>query len=169
MGFELSRIRKGEWIVGVASLALLIMLFAVPWYGFPAAYSHAAATLGAPYHFSGWESLTVLRFPILLLGLGGVLAWYLQGRCLAPALPVCAIVLETALGLIVTVWLYFRTLISLPGAHLAEAKPGAFVALTLAVAVLVGGYLSLREDGAPAPGSVMPTETLGLAPRPGAR
>jgi hypothetical protein len=97
VSFRLSRLRAGEWLIGVASLALLVILFVVPWFGLPATYAHAAASLGAASSFSGWESLTVIRWLILVLGLGGLLCWYLQARCLAPALPVCAVVLETAL------------------------------------------------------------------------
>lgn len=164
MDFQLSRLRAGEWVIGVASLALVVILFVVPWYGLPGTYTHSAASLGAASSFSGWESLTVLRYPILLLGLGGLICWYVQGRCLAPALPVSAVVLETALGVVVLIGLYYRVIIVGPAVPVAHNDPAAFVGLALSVAVVVGGYLSLRADQAPAPGQVVPVEGLRVGP-----
>jgi hypothetical protein len=169
VSFRLSRLRAGEWLIGVASLALLVILFVVPWFGLPAPYAHAAASLGAASSFSGWESLTVIRWLILVLGLGGLLCWYLQARCLAPALPVCAVVLETALSIVVVAGLYYRVIIAGPAVSVAHDDPAAFVGLALAMAVLVGGYLSLREDRAPAPGSVVEVDRVRLSPPGGLR
>ena len=160
MTFRLSRLRAGEWLIGGASLVLLVILFVVPWFGLPAPYAHAAASLGAASSFSGWESLSVLRWLIVLLGLGGLLCWYLQGRCVAPALPVSAVVLETALSIVVVAGLYYRVIIAGPVVPVAHDDPAAFVGLALAVGVMVGGYLSLREDQAPAPGSVVEVERV---------
>jgi hypothetical protein len=169
MTFKLSRLRAGEWVIGVAALALLVILFVVPWFGLPAPYAHAAARLGAASSFSGWESMSVIRWLVLALGLGGMLCWYLQGRCLAPALPVCAVVLESALALVTVAGLYYRVIIAGPVLPLAHDDPAAFVGLALAVAVLIGCYVSLRQDQAPAPGSVVETERLKLAPPRGTR
>lgn len=169
MEFRLSRLRAEEWVIGVASLAVLVLLFVVPWYGLPGTYTRSASALGAASSFSGWESLTVLRYLILLLGLGGLLCWYLQARCPAPALPVCAVVLETALGIVTAIGLYYRLIFAGPPVAVAHPDPAAFVELALCLAVVGGGYMSLRRDQAPAPGSTAPIETLSISPRAGAR
>ena len=169
MEFRLSRLRLGEWLIGISALALLIILFVVPWYGLPSTYARAAAAVGAASSFSGWESLSVLRWLIVSLGLGGLACWYLQARCLAPALPVCATVLETALGVVVVIGLYCRVIILGPPVAVAHFLPAAFVGLALAIAVVVGGYISLRQDQAPAPGSVVAIEQLKVPPAAGAR
>jgi hypothetical protein len=169
VSFRLTRLRAGEWLIGSASLVLLVLMFVVPWFGLPATYAHAAASLGAASSFSGWESLEVLRWLILVLGLGGLLCWYLQARCLAPALPVCAVVLETALAIFVVAGLYYRVIIAGPVVPVAHDDPAAFVGLALAVGVLVGGYLSLRQDQAPPPGSVAEIERIPLTPAGRAR
>lgn len=169
MTFKLSRLRAAEWVIGLAALALLVILFVVPWFGLPATYARAAAHLGAASSFSGWESMSVIRWLVLLVGLGGMLCWYLQGRCLAPALPVCAVVLESALALVTVAGLYYRVIIAGPVLPVAHDDPAAFVGLALAAAVLVGCYLSLRQDQAPAPGSVVEIEQLKLAPPRGMR
>lgn len=164
MEFQLSRLRAGEWMIGVSALALLVLLFVVPWYGLPSTYTRSAAALGAATSFSGWESLTILRYLILLLGLGGLACWYLQGRCLAPALPVCAAVLEAALGIVVVVGLYIRLIFLGPPVPVAFPEPVAFVCLALAIAVVVGCYISMRQEQAPAPGQVVAIEKLRVAP-----
>lgn len=164
MEFQLSRLRAGEWAIGLASLALLVLLFLLPWYGLPGTYTHSASALGAATSFNGWESLTVGRYLILLLGLGGLACWYLQGRCLAPALPVCAVVLETALGIVVVIGLYIRLIFLGPPVALAHPDPVAFIGLVLAIAVVVGGYISMRQDQAPRPGRVVSIERLRVAP-----
>lgn len=164
MEFQLSRLRAGEWVIGVASLALLAILFVLPWYGLPSTYVHSASALGAASSFSGWESLSIWRYFILLLGLGGLACWYLQGRCLAPALPVCAVVLETSLGIVVVIGLYIRLIFLGPPVALAHPDVAAFVGLVLAIAIVVGGYLSLRQDQAPRPGRVVAIERLRVAP-----
>lgn len=169
MGFRLSRLRAGEWLIGLSSLALLVILFVVPWFGLPSAYAHAAASLGAASSFSGWESLSVIRWLILVLGLGGLLCWYLQGRCLAPALPICAVVLESALAVVTVIALYYRVIIAGPVVAVAHDDPAAFVGLALAVAILAGTFVSMRQDQAPSPGSVVEIERLSVAPSRRAR
>ncbi|HET9719055.1 MAG TPA: hypothetical protein VFP55_03165 [Solirubrobacteraceae bacterium] len=164
MSFKLSRLRAGEWVIGGSALALLVILFVVPWFGLPATYARAAAHLGAASSFSGWESMSVIRWFVLLLGLGGMLCWYLQGRCLAPALPVCAVLLESALALAAVAGLYYRVIIAGPVVPVAHDDPAAFAGLALAVAVLAGCYVSLRADQAPTAGSVVEIERLRVAP-----
>jgi hypothetical protein len=166
---SLSRVRAGEWLIGLAALALLVILFALPWYGFESVYAHNAAALGQRVQFSGWQSLAVIRVLVLILVAGGLTAFYLQARCVAPAIPVCAVVLETAFGLVVVVALVYRVLINIPNVHLLQADYGAYIALALAVAIVVGGYISMRQDRAPAPGTVVPIEYLRVAARPAGR
>lgn len=167
--FSLSRLRGGEWMMGLAALALLVILFALPWYGFESVYAHNAAALGQKVHFSGWQSLSVIRVLVLILVAGAFAAFYLQARCAAPAIPVCAVVLETAFGLVVVAALIDRVLVNVPNVHLLQAEYGGYIALALAVAIVVGGYISMRQEGAPTPGTAVPIEYLRVAARPGGR
>lgn len=167
--FSLARVRAGEWMIGLGALALLVVLFALPWYGFEAVYAHNAAALGQKVQFSGWQSLSVMRVLVLILVAGGFAVFYLQARFVAPAIPVCATVLETAFALVVVVCLVYRVLISVPNVHLLQAEYGAYIALALATAILVGGYASLRQDQAPEPGTEVEIEYLRLATRAAGR
>jgi hypothetical protein len=118
----------------VVSLALLVVLFALDWYG----------------RASGWQSLTVLGpLTAVVAGLGVVL-WWLQAISRAPALPVSLMVVELAVGLVLAIALIIRIAIDPPAA-------GGYFGLALAILVCAAAYLSLRVDGiaeADAPRSV---------------
>jgi len=124
MSFHAARLRAPEWALGIASLALLVVLFALHWYG------------GA----NGWQSLTVLGPLTALVAVLGLAVWALQATQSAPALPVVLVVVELALGLILVVALIVRVAIDPP-------KLGAYLGLVLAVLVELAAYASLRHDG----------------------
>ena len=134
MRFRLDRLRAPEWALGVVSLALLVVLFTLDWYG----------------RASGWQSLTVLGpLTAVVAGLGVVL-WWLQATSRAPALPVSLMGVELAVGLVLALALIIRIAIDPPAA-------GGYFGLALAILVCAAAYLSLRVDGiaeADAPRSV---------------
>jgi hypothetical protein len=169
VNLRLYRLRDGEWLLGVSAILLLVCLFGLPWYGFTGVYGPTAAVLGVKTSYDGWQSLEIIRFLIVLLGLGGVTSWWLSATRPAAALPVCATVLEFALGLIVLLCLIDRVLVNLPvDSSLVEAKVGAYLALLFTFTLLIGAYRSLRRDGVSprdAPGEI---ETLRLMQRPAA-
>jgi hypothetical protein len=146
--FEFSRLRRGEWIIGVASLVLIASTF-LKWYGLRSAFVPAYSTLGLGNGSrDAWSALTVGGPLILITGVLGLAAWYAQGACRAPALPVCLTVMLWPVSLILSLYLINRVLISKPGATSAVSlKPGAIIGLLSAIAVFVGAYVSMRQDG----------------------
>ncbi len=162
---RLSRLRTAEWIVGVAALALLVVRFALPWFGVSGRLAATASEYGGEVQENGWNSLGVLGPLAVLVGVLGVAAWLLQATRAAPALPVSAVMIELPLSLALTLGLLIRVLLDHPqviaGAGRATtAKPAAYAELVLAVAVLVGAYLSLRTDGIAAYDAPQQIETL---------
>jgi hypothetical protein len=167
MSFRVNRLRDGEWLVGVSGLLLLVCLFALPWYGFTSAYGPTAATLGVKTSYDGWQSLEFVRFLIVLLALGGIVTWWLQATRPAAAIPICAVVLEVALGVIVLIALIDRVLVNLPvDSRLVDAKWGAYAGLMLTLLVLTGAYRSLRRDDVAAEDAPTEIETLRVRLRP---
>ncbi len=158
--------------MGAASPALLICLFVLPWYGDKAVFARVASGFG-PTDATGWQSLEWISLLVVLASVGGILAWWWQGTRSAPALPVCATVITTVVSALLVVALIYRVLIEPPSVLLAgaagvdtiETKIGAYLGLALSVALLAGGYLSLREDGIAAGDAPQEIETLRLAPR----
>jgi hypothetical protein len=174
--FEISRLRGGEWIIGGASLALLISAFALPWYGIRAPYAATPASQGYPVTVDAWNSLATLRFLIVIVAIAGSLAWWLQATRRAPGLPVSATVATVVLATLLELGLIYRVLIDRPavllagvaGVNIDEARVGAYAGLILTAAILFGAYLSLREDGIAPADAPQTIETLRVAPRPSA-
>lgn len=137
MSFRLGRLRAPEWGLGLVSVALLVVLFALHWYR----------------GLTGWQCLTALGPFTAVVAALGIALWILQAVSWAPALPVSLTIVELSLGLVLVIWLVVRFAITPPQA-------GGWVGLALAVGLVLAAYLSLRVDGvddADAPQSI---ETL---------
>ena len=117
---------------------MLVDLFAVHWYAPPASISTAGT--------SGWHALSVLRWLLLLFGIGGIGLAIAQARRRAPAVPVTLAVLLTVLGLIATIALIIRVLLDQPGGSLDTAA-GGYIGLAAVVALFAAGLMSLRQEG----------------------
>ena len=167
MGFRIYRLRGGEWIIGGSSLALLIATFALPWYGLKATFAPTAALLGQATQTDGWESYGTLRYLLVIVALLGLAVWWVQATRPGPALPVSLTVVDVALATLLLIGLIYRIAINEPGSSSnEELKIGSYAGLILTVAVLVGAYVSMREDAAAPDGASQEIETLRLAARP---
>jgi hypothetical protein len=166
MDLKPSRLRRGEIIAGLSAIALLILLFAVPWFRFsPGGVIHPAATYhypppnGAHADATGWNSLPTLRWLIAVAGVAGVLLTFLQASRAAPALPVTWSVIVTTLSGITTLLL----LIALP-TDSGSPLVGAYLGLVAVAALTVGAFMSLRQEGGWLPDRDHPIETIGIGP-----
>ena len=153
---DFSRLRLGEWIAGVAGIVLALDLFA-PWYGRHfvglvqelSRTGHASPTVNALHAFS------FLGVILLLTALTAIGASVLTGTQQSVALPVAASVAVTALGVFAAVLVLYR-IVNQPGSNTAlDVEWGSYLGLVSCVAIAVGGYLSMADEGtgskAPAP------------------
>jgi hypothetical protein len=114
-------------IVAIASVALLVLMLVVHW--------NASRT--------GWQALSHLRWLILVTVVSGLaLAWF-QATRRAPAVPVTFAVIVTTLALPTVAWLVYRVVASPP----AHQRVGAALGLLSELALLVGGFVSMRQEG----------------------
>jgi len=127
VGLQLSRLRGGELLAGAGAVALLVLLFAAPWYG--------ART--------GWQALTGVRWMALLAVLAAFALAYLQASRRAPALPATMSVIATVLALLNAVWLAVDVAVS----HPPQQSVWAPIGLAAACGLLAGAFLSLRQEG----------------------
>jgi hypothetical protein len=168
MDFDPSRLRRGEIIVGAGSVVLLASMFVLTWYGLAAQPRPAATSGGASTSLNGWDALTNVRWLMLLTIACGLALVCLQAARRAPAIPVTLSVIVAVLGLLTVLVLIYRVLINEPGSDaVIEQKAGAFVGLASAIAIVLGGYLSMREEGIAdkdGPGEI---ETVSLGPASG--
>jgi hypothetical protein len=126
---SLRRLRAGEWLAAAGGVALPVAL-ALPWYG----------------DETGFESLSVIDLLLVLLALLGLALAVLQATRDAPALPVGAAVLTVAFGAIGVLLVLYR-FVDEPGPDaLADVRLGAWLGLAAALAVTVGGWLSMAAE-----------------------
>ncbi len=148
MDFHPGRLRSGELIVGASAVALLVSTFALSWYGLKARLVPTAAQLGSSTSSTGWNSLTHVRWLVLLTIIVALALVFFQGARRAPAIPTALSVIITVLAILTLLALIYRVLISTPGSgNPTDLKPGAYVGLLSALALTYGGYLSMRQEG----------------------
>ena len=152
MRFRPSRLTSGEWLLGIASAALIADVFALPWFRY------------AGGHADGWQSLSALSPFTLIVAALGVTVWWLSATQRAPALPASLTPILLALSLALIVWLLVRVFLDVPGVGPAGASvsrdAGAYVAVGLALSLFAGAYRSLRREGVADADAVTFIETL---------
>ena len=148
MRFQTSRLRSGELLAGAAAVVLLVCLFALPWYGLDSSVATIAQRLGVSTSRTGWESLSTLRWLILVTSLAALALVYLQGTRRAPAMPATFSLIVTVLGVIMALALIYRVLINVPGANdVVNRQAGGFIGLVAGCLIAYGGFRSLRQEG----------------------
>jgi hypothetical protein len=151
-----ARAPTGELLSVVSALALLVLMFAVRWYGVvrrpgrPGGQGHQTAV-------GVWGELPVLRWLMLLTALFvlGSVAIRISQR--SHGSQTNASPLVTLLGTLTAVLLIYRVLVDLPSRHsVVDVKVGGFLGLVAAFGIALGGFESVREQrlrraGAPQP------------------
>ena len=164
MDLDPSRLRRGEWLVGVSAVLLLALVFALPWYEIHSPIGSSGSALGLTTSFNGWDELTRLRWLFVLTIASACLLVYFQATRRPPALPVAFSVIVTVLGAVTALALIYRVLINVPGADsVVQAQPGAYLGLASACLLVWGAYLSMRKEGIAARDEPADIETIHLS------
>jgi hypothetical protein len=131
---RLSRLRRGEIIATLSALALLVLVFGVPWISF----THAG---GGETSADAWTSFPTLRWLIIVVAALGLLLGYLQATRSAPALPVALDLVLVPVAAITTLLLLIRLITG-------EGSPqvGGWAGLVAIAALTTGTFMSLREE-----------------------
>ena len=174
-GFRIDRLRVGEWLIGLAALALLVDILVVPWYSLRATFRSTSAEFGAATSATGIQAHHLLGALAILCALLGLLAWGLQATQRGPAAPLCSTVMLFLLCLPLCVGLLVRVVfdppavlvLGAPGVNTLQTDVGAVVGLFLAWGLLIGTWLSMRTDGIARADAPREIETLRLARRAG--
>lgn len=148
MDLDPSRLRRGEWVAGIGGVLLLVFVFALPWYEVRAPYRVTNTLAGGNTSPNGWTALSHVRWLLLIAALAALALAWLQATRRAPALPVSFSVIVTVLALIAVLVLVYRVLINEPGADsIVDQRPGAYLGLASGIAILYGGFASMRQEG----------------------
>ncbi len=136
---DLTRLRLGELLAGVAAVALLVSLF-LPWNRDLGADEVGASVSGFGDE-SGWSSLGVPTLLLVLVAIGVALALVVTTAGKRPAgIPIGAAVLTTGIGIVVTLVLALRVLL------LDDSLGGALLGLLLMALIPVGGWITMADE-----------------------
>lgn len=128
---NLARLRLGELLAAAAAVALVVLSF-VPWYRGPNGNVDALDVFGLP------EVLITLA----VLSAFALAAFTVTER--TTALPIAAAVWTTLLGALAVLATLVRVL-DKPD-HATALRPGAWLALAASMAILAGGWQSMRDE-----------------------
>jgi hypothetical protein len=142
-GFDASRLRRGEWVVGAGGVVLLASMLLLPWYGLTRVSGGIGPNYFVSYSVDGWNGLTHGHWIMLVTIISALALVYFQGTRPAPAVPVTLSLFVTIVGLVAGLWLIYRDFISAAG----SLKLGAFIGLASVCAIAVGGWESQHAEG----------------------
>jgi hypothetical protein len=153
-------IPRGELISAVSALILLILMFAVKWFGVMVRPGPNSIRSATPSAEDAWNGLTLIRWVMVLtviVALGSVVIHATQrshGTSTDTSLAV------TILGSVTTILLIYRVLIDLPSPRtVVDQKLGAYLGVVAAAGIAFGGYESIQERRALVRETVEPSRT----------
>jgi hypothetical protein len=142
---QVRRIHEGEFVSAASAAVLLVVMFAIEWYGVdrPPGKIDGEERVTAE---NAWHALTIVRWLMLvtIVVAIGSLILHVSQRTHGVSTDTAGTV--TVLGMVTAVVLSYRVLVDLPSpASVVDQKLGAFVGLLCAFGIALGGYHSLRE------------------------
>src|SRR5215213_8469144 len=128
---DLRRLRAGEWLAGIAGLALFVALF-LAW------YSDGAGTR------TGWQSLGALDVVLALVALSALAIPAVTAFHRVPAVPLAHQSLTALVGGLAVLLVLVRVL-NMPDWAVGR-EWGLWVALAATVGIAAGGLLAMRDE-----------------------
>ncbi len=153
---------RGELISAASALVLLVLMFAVAWYGVDAIPGAAATSSLPATSENAWDGLTVIRWVMLLtvlVALGAVAIHAGKPTRVTVARVRLALL---ALGTVTAAAVVFRVLIVLPASdRVPDQKLGGVLGMIAALGIALGAYEAVREQRARLFGLVQASGTRG--------
>jgi hypothetical protein len=143
------RVHVGELISAVSALLLLVLMFAVKWYGVAGVPDPSYARPAISGAEDAWNGLTDIRWVILatVIAAVGSVALHASQRTHGARTDTSRVV--AGLGTITSLLLIYRVLITLPGdGTVIDQKLGAILGLACALGIAWGGYEAILEQRA---------------------
>jgi hypothetical protein len=145
-----NRLRMGEKVAGASALALFIVMF-LQWFSVSTGSARIDSLLDqqglSATGVSAWTALGFIKIMLFLIVVATIGFVILTAAQRAPALPVAASVLVTALGALAVLLVLFR-IVDQPGPNrVVNVEYGAYLGLLTCIGITVGGFLAMREEG----------------------
>jgi hypothetical protein len=144
-----TRVHVGELVSAISALLLLVLMFAVKWYGVAGVPDPSYARPAVSGAENAWNGMTGIRWIMLatVIAAVGSVALHASQRTHGTRTDTSRVV--AALGTITALLLVYRVLISLPGGGtVIDQKLGAILGLACALGIAWGGYESVIEQRA---------------------
>jgi hypothetical protein len=143
------RLRVGALVSATSALALLVIMFAMKWYGVAGVPDRSAVRPAVSSAENGWNGLTVTRWVLLAAIIASVGAVVLHASQRGHGNKTDTSLIVATLGVLSAVLLVYRVLIVLPaGNRVIDQKLGAFLGLLCGLGIAWGGYEAIREQRA---------------------
>jgi hypothetical protein len=132
---DVRRLRLGEWLAAAGGAALIVSLL-LPWYG----------ARGRAETLTGFESFSVVDVLLVAVAALALALAAAQATRRSPTVPVAAGVLTVVVGLLAVLVVAYR-IVDQPGPNeFVDVRGGAWVGLGATLAVLAGGWESIRNE-----------------------
>jgi hypothetical protein len=140
-------LNRGELIATVGGILLGISLF-LSWYALGNSHAMLNSCHGPNTVCSGWHSLTILRFVLLIAAVAPAILAYIIMRGHALSWPRGE--LTAVVALVALVFTLFRGLLDKPGVPIGEitVSIGWWIALLADLLILAGSVFRAQESGA---------------------
>jgi hypothetical protein len=140
---------RGEIVATVSALALLVLMFALKWFGVAGVPGRSAVQAATTTSENAWQALTTLRWLMLATIAVTLGSFLLHQTQRGHGSQTDTSLLVTVLGALSAASVAYRVLISLPApTEVLDQKLGAVLGVFSAVGIAVGGFDSLREERA---------------------
>lgn len=148
---DVSNLRQGERIAGISGILLVIVMFALDWYGLKVSGGGVSLSGGG---VNAWEAFGFIDIILFLAAVSGIALATTSASGTQVSLPVALSAITAGLGILATVLVLFR-IIDTPGPGgdffggniEVQRKIGVFIGLILAGGVAYGGYTAMQEEG----------------------
>jgi hypothetical protein len=135
---DLRRLRTGDWLTGLAGVALLVITF-LPWY----------ASDGSDTTANAWEAFSVTDVVIALAALMAIALFLVTANQRTAAVPQAMTGMLVLVAGIATLFTLFR-LVNLPGDDGVTREIGAWLGAIGCIALTAAAWRSLLDERFPA-------------------
>ncbi|MGA2454186.1 MAG: hypothetical protein ABSG93_11760 [Solirubrobacteraceae bacterium] len=155
MGFDISRLRRSDRIIGIGAIALFIFLFFFKWYGYSSnAPTIAGVNISSSYSIDGWHAFSNSRWIWLITIIAALGAVAIKAGVFELKSPVQPGVLVAGLGALSTLTILYRIVhhptasANIGSFHASVGiKIGIWLGLIASAIVTYGGYLGMQDEG----------------------
>jgi hypothetical protein len=135
---DLRRLRVGEWIVGVAGVALLVSLW-LPWYEATVCVEGA----GGCFTLTGWEAFDVLDIVIALVAITAIALLFVTAISPAPSPPLVIEALLLPIAGITAIVTFFE---AASDRELFDPLVERWVGSTAVILIAIGCAVGMRDE-----------------------